>query len=166
MHLYRRFMVKPHTSDIRMTYGYIRVTYGWYTSTYQLHRDDIRVHTSGIWMTYEWHTDDIRVNTGDIWKQDLSNLFSWIISFHLALLFLLTPPEAGTGVVLYKKLLLKILQYSQENTCVGVSFIKRRVQHRCFPVNIAKCLRTPILKNSYEWRLLRLILRSHLRVST
>ena len=23
-----RFMVKPHTSDIRMTYEYIRVTYG------------------------------------------------------------------------------------------------------------------------------------------
>ena len=79
---------------------------------------------------------------------------------------LLTPPEAGTGVILYKKLLLKILEYSQENTCVGVSFIKRRAQHRCFPVNIAKCLRTPILKNSYEWRLLRLTLRSHLRVST
>ena len=28
-----RFMVKPHTSDIRMRYEYIRVTYGWHTST-------------------------------------------------------------------------------------------------------------------------------------
>ena len=37
---------------------------------------------------------------------------------------------------------LKISQYSQENTCVGV-FIKKRLQHRCFPVNIAKFLRTP-----------------------
>ena len=27
-------MVKPHTSDIRVTYEYIRVTYGWHTSTY------------------------------------------------------------------------------------------------------------------------------------
>ena len=25
-------------------------------------------------------------------------------------------------------------------------FIKKRLQHRCFPVNIAKFLRTPILK--------------------
>ena len=27
-------------------------------------------------------------------------------------------------------------------------FIKKRLQHRCFPVNIANFLRTPILKNS------------------
>ena len=30
--------------------------------------------------------------------------------------------ETATGVVLKKKLLLKISQYSQENTCFGVSF--------------------------------------------
>ena len=30
--------------------------------------------------------------------------------------------EAATGGVLYKKLFLKILQYSQEKNCVGVSF--------------------------------------------
>ena len=49
-------------------------------STYEWHTDDIRVHTSDIWMTYEytgvtygwhtstyeWHTDDIRVHTSDI----------------------------------------------------------------------------------------------------
>ena len=33
-------MVKPHTSDLRMTY--------------ELHTDDIRVHTSDIQMTYEY----------------------------------------------------------------------------------------------------------------
>ena len=31
--------------------------------------------------------------------------------------------EAATGKVLYKKLFLKFLQYSHENTCVGVSFL-------------------------------------------
>ena len=31
-------------------------------------------------------------------------------------------PEAATRGVLYKKLFLKISQYLQENTCVGVSF--------------------------------------------
>ena len=48
-----------------------------------------------------------------------------------------------------KKLFLKILGYSQENTCVGVSFLitlqafshpillKRDLQHRCLPVNTA-----------------------------
>ena len=56
-----------------------------------------------------------------------------------------------------RKLFLKILQYTQETpvlesifkkgadlyTC---NFIKKRPQHRCFPVNIAKFLILPILK--------------------
>ena len=86
-----RFMVKPHTSDIRMTYEYIRATYGWHTSTYEWDTDNIREHMSDIRMTYEyiqvtyehirmpyeylrvtyrwhtstyeWHTDDIRIHT-------------------------------------------------------------------------------------------------------
>ena len=82
-----RFMVKPHTSDIRMTYEFIRVTYEWHTSAYEWHTstyewntDDIRVHTSDMRMTYEyirvtykwhtitheWHTDEIRVHTTEI----------------------------------------------------------------------------------------------------
>ena len=54
--------------------------------------------------------------------------------------------EAATGGVLLKNAFLKILQHSQEHTCVGDSF----------PVNIVKCLRTPILKNISEWLLLKL----------
>ena len=76
---FKGFMVKPQTSDIRMTYEYIRVTYGSHTSdirityewhtdhirgTYKWHADDVRVHTSDIRMTYEWHTDQIRVTYG------------------------------------------------------------------------------------------------------
>ena len=34
------------------------------------------------------------------------------------------------------------------------NFIKKRLQQKCFPVNIAKFLRTPILKNICEWLLL------------
>ena len=49
-----RFMVKPHTSDIRMTYEYIRAKYGWHTSTYEWHTDNIREHMSDIRMTYEY----------------------------------------------------------------------------------------------------------------
>ena len=30
------------------------------------------------------------------------------------------------------------------------SFIKKRLQHSCFPLNIAKFLRTPTLKNIYK----------------
>ena len=31
----------------------------------------------------------------------------------------------------------------------AAGLIKKRLQHRCFPVSIAKFLRTPILKNTY-----------------
>ena len=73
--------------------------------------------------------------------------------------------EAATGGVLWKKLFLKISHNSQETICVEVSFnkvagllacifIKKRLQHRFFLVNIAKFLRTPILKNSCERLLL------------
>ena len=56
-----RFMVKPQTSDIWMTYKYIQVTYWWHTNTYKWHTDDIQVHTSDIRVTYGWHTSDIRM---------------------------------------------------------------------------------------------------------
>ena len=56
----------------------------------------------------------------------------------------------------------QILQISQENTCVGVSFlgpkarnfIKKRLQHRCFPVKFAKFLRKPSLTKHLWWLLL------------
>ena len=37
------------------------------------------------------------------------------------------------------------------------NFIKKRLQHRCFPVNVAKFLRTSILKNICERLLLKFI---------
>ena len=45
-----------------------------------------------------------------------------------------------------RKLFLKIFQYPQE-TPVLESIFKKRPQHSCFPVNIAKFLILPILKN-------------------
>ena len=62
--------------------------------------------------------------------------------------------EAASGGVFQKKLFLKISQYSQESTCIGVSFFSKRLQHRCFLVNIVKFLRIPILKNNHERLLL------------
>ena len=62
--------------------------------------------------------------------------------------------EAATRVVLCKKVFLEIWQNSQENTCDRVSFfiklqarpvtlLKKRLCHKCFPVNFVKFLRTP-----------------------
>ena len=60
--------------------------------------------------------------------------------------------EAATVSVLQKKLFLKILLYSQQNTCV-----EKRLQHRCFPVHISKFLRALISKTICK-RLLLIIL--------
>ena len=62
--------------------------------------------------------------------------------------------KVATGGILSRKLLLKILLYSQENTCVKIALFKKRLPRRCFPVNIPKFLRTPILKNICDWLLL------------
>ena len=47
------------------------------------------------------------------------------------------------------KLFLEISQTSQENTCARFSFLKKRLWHRCFPVNFAKFLRTSFLQNTF-----------------
>ena len=52
-----------------------------------------------------------------------------------------------------KKMFLKIMQYSQENTCVRVSestLLKKRLWHKDFPVNFARFLRAHILQNTSE----------------
>ena len=56
-----------------------------------------------------------------------------------------------------KKVFLKMLHFSQEKPVFEFrfnNFIKKRLQHRLFPVNIAKFFRTPILKNICERLLL------------
>ena len=55
-----------------------------------------------------------------------------------------------------KKVLLEMSQNSQENTFARVSFlIKKGLWKRCFPVNIAKFLRTPFLTGHLWWLLLK-----------
>ena len=53
--------------------------------------------------------------------------------------------------------ILKNFAISTGNTCIGVycrpSDQQKRPQHRCFPVNIAKFLILPILKNIEIWLL-------------
>ena len=52
-----------------------------------------------------------------------------------------------------KKPVLKNLAISTGNTCVGGSFLKtfkKRLQHRCFPVNFAKYLTLLILKKNWK----------------
>ena len=55
-----------------------------------------------------------------------------------------TPSSSSHRWCSVKKVFLKICEISQENICVGVSFIKRRPQHMCFPVKFCKFLRTSV----------------------
>ena len=41
---------------------------------------------------------------------------------------------------------------------VFLSIIKKRLQHRCFPVKYTKFLRTTVLKKLYEWLLLLILI--------
>ena len=41
-------------------------------------------------------------------------------------------------------------------------FIKKRIQHRCFPVNIAKFLLTPVFKDICVWLVLKIIKKDFL----
>ena len=80
----------------------------------------------------------------------------------------------GTCFVLHKKYLRKshLLLYDFKNQEIqkqplesfykkdglqACNFIKKRLHHRYFPVNIAKFLRTSILKNTCEWLLLEIV---------
>ena len=59
-------------------------------------------------------------------------------------------------IIIIIKLFLKFLQNSQENTCARVSFgrlrpatlLKKRLQHRCLPLNFAKFLVTPFCRDT------------------
>ena len=86
--------------------------------------------------------------------------------------------EAVTWGVLWKKVFFKMLQNSQESTYARVSFLitlqalglrpvallKKRLWHRCFPVNFATFLRTPFLQNT-SGRLLHVTTISNILLS-
>ena len=74
-------------------------------------------------------------------------------------------PEAVVWRCSVEKVFLEISQNSQENTCARVSFfnkvaglrpatlLKKRLWHRCFPVNFAKFL-TSFFTEHLRWLLL------------
>ena len=76
-----------------------------------------------------------------------------------------TPFQKQPFADVLENMFLKISQYSQEKTCVVVSFykvagiqacnvIKKRLQRRCFPTTIAKFLRTALFMEHDWWLLL------------
>ena len=72
------------------------------------------------------------------------------VIIHLTMNSSIPTTEAVARRCSVKMVFLQILENSQENACVGISFkqsfefIKKRLQHRCFPVNFENILRTAI----------------------
>ena len=86
--------------------------------------------------------------------------------FKADLVFLANVPTPD--IIIQKLPFFKNLQYLQENTCAGVffnkvagckacNFIKKRLQHRCFPVNIAKLLGKTFFIEQLLWLLLNFV---------
>ena len=102
------------------------------------------------------------VNTTNFKNKCSSNIFR-MESLCPSVWFRSSRPE-----VFCKKMFLKISQSSQENTCARVSFLitllKKRLWHRCFPVNFVKFLRTPFLTELLRWLLLLIDLISSVRL--
>ena len=61
--------------------------------------------------------------------------------------------EADARRCSVKKVFLNISQNSQENTFGGFSFLKKRLQHKYFPVNFVKFFKNTFFKEPL-WRLL------------
>ena len=81
----------------------------------------------------------------------------WLFSTWIVLLFVMVD-----NIDAILRAFLKILQYSQEtpvleslfNELAGLQackFIKKKLQHRCFPVNIAKFLRAAFAIEFHQW---------------
>ena len=70
------------------------------------------------------------------------------------LLYITYASEAVVNSCSLKKAFLEISRNSQENVCARVSFLKKRLWHRCFPVNFATFLRTFFLTEHLRWLLL------------
>ena len=70
--------------------------------------------------------------------------------------FQITDLEAVARGCSVKKALLEVSQNLQENTCARVSFLKKRLWHRRFPVNVVKFIRAPFFTVHFYWLLLQI----------
>ena len=59
--------------------------------------------------------------------------------------------RSSRSEVIYKKGVLKIFaKFTGKHLCQSF-FLKKRLWHRCFPVNFSKFLRTPVLTEHLRW---------------
>ena len=113
----------------------------------------------------------IKINGHKTWQRDLRwNEPEIALAKCINILLTITEIRETEAVIRRcssKWVFLKILLYSQENTCVGVSFqtffctpegLKLWLQQRSYPINIAKFLRTAFFIEHLWWLVLVKIL--------
>ena len=99
------------------------------------------------------------------WNHNTQQIENWLNVNTVEFLYSrqLSVSEAFVRSCSVKKVFLEISPNSQENICARVSFwinlqtatlLKKRLWHRCFPVNFAKFLRTPFVTELFLWLLL------------
>ena len=86
---------------------------------------------------------------------DIENYYKSLKNYYKSL-----PPlscrNSRSEVLCVKKVFLKVLQNLRENTYARVSFLKKRLWYRCFPVNFASFLIAPIFIEQIRWLLSKL----------
>ena len=94
-------------------------------------------------------------------NQQQENIKRWLLKTDIGTVRFLK--RSSRPEVFCKKVSLEISQNSQANTCARVSFFnkvaglkKKRLWHRCFPVNFVKFLRTPFFIEHLWWLLLEM----------
>ena len=88
--------------------------------------------------------------------------YQWLITLFTRVLLRVTvyyyyvtyASEAVVKSCSVKKTFLEISQNWKENACARVSFLKKRLWYRCFPVKFGKFLRTSFLTEHLRWLLL------------
>ena len=96
------------------------------------------------------------------WKKTIKNFLLLLFTPLICICPFLEefPQEAVVRRCSVKSVFLKILQNSHENTCARVTFfnklahLQERLWYKCFPINFAKFLRTPIFIEHLWWLLL------------
>ena len=120
-----------------------------------------------IWQSYyKLSYEFYKKQFGKMWPKSFKTLVKDKTPVKLQARHFISKTKSSHRRCSLKKVFLKYSQKSQENTCVGVSFfIKlqtrslqiyyKRLQHRCFPANFAKFLRTPFSENTFGRGLLQ-----------
>ena len=126
---------------------------------------DTKMHTKVLLLRRHVISNAVLVDVISLgYSRVFSRVLLAVINFRKLTYFQLVIRQKQSSRVFCKKVFLKISQNSQESTHARVSFLiklqarpatllKRRLWHRCFPLNFAKFSRAPFFIEHLPWLL-------------